>query len=345
MQLTKRSLVVVMLALVALLGSGTSSAKRAPAHRAAQRFLWGAWIGSQFTGGEPPWSWAAVTAFDARNAGGRPLSIVHWGVGTPWGHAFSDWLTPFNRVRRAHALSLVDMYTQGVSLRKLASGAYDSALRAWASGARRWGHPFLLRFDWEMNGKWFPWGTTPSNQNTPADYVAAWRHVHDVFTAAGATNVRWVWCPNSDPQRQMTNLASLFPGNAYVDWTCLDGYNRDAPWTSFSRIFGSTYRRIMKLAPGKPMILGEVASTGQGGDKARWITGMFHAIATRFRHIRGLVWYDKYGLPREGGPKDWPIEATTSASAAFSQGISAVLAKKCRRCLSVSRRRPSRPVP
>jgi hypothetical protein len=196
-----------------------------------------------------------------------------------------------------------------------------------------------------MNGKWFPWGTTPSNQNTPADYVAAWRHVHDVFTAAGATNVRWVWCPNSDPQRQMTNLASLFPGNAYVDWTCLDGYNRDAPWTSFSRIFGSTYRRIMKLAPGKPMILGEVASTGQGGDKARWITGMFHAIATRFRHIRGLVWYDKYGLPREGGPKDWPIEATTSASAAFSQGISAVLAKKCRRCLSVSRRRPSRPVP
>jgi hypothetical protein len=319
------------LALVALLCCGAAQGQASGAAPRAQRFLWGAWIGRQFTGSEPPWNWAAVKAFEARNAGGRPVSIVHWGVGTPWEHDFNDWLNPLNRARKEHALSLIDMYTRSVPLRELADGAYDTALRTWAVEAKRWGHRFLLRFDWEMNGGWFPWGTNGSSQNTPADYVAAWRHMHDIFSAAGATNVRWVWCPNVDPQQQMTSLAALYPGNAYVDWTCLDGYNRDDPWISFTKLFGDTYRRIVQLAPGKPMIIGEVASTGQGGNKAGWIRNMFRALATHFRHIRGLVWYDKYGLPTDGGPRDWPIELSPSASAAFSQGLRRVLAKPCRR--------------
>ena len=333
MRLTRNVLLIAALAVVALLGCVASTGHASAAAPRAQRFLWGAWIGKQFTGSEPPWNWAAVTAFEARNAGGRPVSIVHWGVGTPWDHDFNDWVNAFNRVRRAHALSLIDMYSRSVPLSSLAGGAYDSALRTWAVEAKQWGHPFLLRFDWEMNGGWFPWGTNArrSSRTTPADYVAAWRHMHDIFAAAGASNVRWVWCPNTDPQQQMTNLASIYPGNAYVDWTCLDGYNRDDPWISFTKLFASTYHRIMRLAPAKPMIVGEVASTGRGGSKAAWIKGMFHALPLRFRNIRGLVWYDKYGLPTDGGATDWPIELSRSASVAFSQGLRRVLAKTCPR--------------
>lgn len=311
---------IVTLALVVLLGSGAATAGRATVvSPRAHRFLWGAWIGRQFTGSEPPWSWQAVTEFESRNAAGKHVSVVHWGVGTLWDHDFSKWRDPLNRVQRAGAVSLVDTWTSSASLRAVADGTYDSGLRAWAHGASRWPHPFLLRFDWEMNGRWWPWGTTPSNQNTAADFVAAWRHVHDIFTAAGATNVRWVWCPNVDPNKMWTNLASLFPGRAYVDWTCLDGYNNDDPWMSFTKLFAASYRQIMRLAPTKPMIIGEVASTEHGGSKARWITDMFHALPRRFRHIRGLVWYDKYG---ESGTADWPIETSATSSAAFVEGIS-----------------------
>ncbi len=81
-----------------------------------------------------------------------------------------------------------------------------------------------MRFNWEMNGRWFPW-SEGVNGNKSGEYVTAWRHVHDIFTAVGANKVTWVWCPNIDPNRIFLDLASQYPGDEYVDWTCLDGYN------------------------------------------------------------------------------------------------------------------------
>ena len=107
-------------------------------------------------------------------------------------------------------------------------------------GAKAWGHPFFLRFDWEMNTNWFPAASTRTA--TAGEYVRMWRHVHDIFTQVGATNVTWVWCPNVEYRRLRQAAAELYPGDAYVDWTCLDGYNwgtnprRDA-WRSFTTVF------------------------------------------------------------------------------------------------------------
>ena len=330
MPLTRKMLIVGWLVLLALLGSA-AAADGGGAGRAqpvSQRFLWGAWIGKQFTGTEPPWSWQAVKDFETRNAGGRHVSLVHWGVGTPWEHNFNYWLSPLNRVRSSGALSLGDMETASASLRQIANGAYDTALRTWASQARNWGHPMLLRLDWEMNGGWEPWGTRSSSRNTPADFIAFWRLVHDIFTAAGASNVQWVWCPNTQPPRHaMTKLASLYPGSAYVDWTCLDGYNFGKPWTTFARLFGSSYHQVMRIAPTKPMLIGEIASTAHGGNKARWIRSMFRALATRFSAIDGLVWFDK-SAEVDGQSFDWPLETSRGASAAFNRGIRSTLARR-----------------
>jgi hypothetical protein len=83
----------------------------------------------------------------------------------------------------------------------------------------------------------------------------------------------------------------------------------------------------MRLAPTKPMIIGEVATTGQGRTKARWIRGMFHALATRFRGIHGLVWFDKQAMV-DNQLFDWPIETSKAASAAFNKGIRSTLARQ-----------------
>ena len=125
----------------------------------------------------------------------------------------------------------------------LIAGTYDAYIREFAEEARDWGHPFFLRFNWEMNGDWFPW-CEGVHGNAPGEYVAAWRHVHDIFTAVGATNATWVWCPYADTEKRLrADLRSLYPGDAYVDWTCLDGYNwgqnpvNPRPWRSFTEIF------------------------------------------------------------------------------------------------------------
>ncbi|MGA8365047.1 MAG: glycosyl hydrolase, partial [Solirubrobacteraceae bacterium] len=199
---------------------------------------------------------------------------------------------------------------------------YDSYIRSFAEAAREWGHPFFLRFNWEMNGNWFPWGQSV-NGNKPREVVAAWRHVHDIFTSVGATNATWVWCPYANPSQKFGSLSRLYPGASYVDWTCMDGYNWAAnpvnphPWRTFDQIFASTYLKITRrVAPRKPMILAEIASTGRAQAKATWITSMFRMLATKYRRIRGLVWFDQ----RERGLQ-WPIETSPAARRAFARGV------------------------
>jgi Glycosyl hydrolase family 26 len=324
-RMIRNVLIVSALALVvALVGRGASAHAQTSGGPQLPRFLWGAWIGDQFTGQQPPWDWNAVKAFEAKNTGGRHISALHWGVGTPWDHEFNYWRGALDIARNQGVISVVDMATNTVPLRTIANGGYDTALNKWATQAAAWGQPFLLRLDFEMNGRWFPWGTTQWNKNTPEDFVAAWRHIHQIFTADGATNVQWVWCPNIALHHKNPLFVRNYPGDNYVDWTCLDGYNFNNPWVSFKQVYEWSYKQLVKLAPSKPMLIGETGSTEHGGSKALWIHNMFDGFATRFRHIHGLLWYDVNGI------RAWPIETSKSSSAAFSKGIASTLGRFCR---------------
>jgi hypothetical protein len=285
---------------------------------------WGAWIGKQFTGSEAPWDWNAVTAFQTRNAGSRKIGVVHWS--SPFSSAGGcggncNFATGTFQLAADHgAIPFFSWANSGIADRDVAAGAWDAYIRSWATAAKTWGKPFFLRYSWEMNGNWFPWGVG-NNGTTAAEYVAMWRHVHDIFTSVGAANAKWVWCPNIDPGKKFAPLASLYPGDAYVDWTCLDGYNGNTPWTSFADLFGSTYDQVTtQIAPTKPMIVGEVGTTETGGSKAQWIADMFTALPVRFPQVKGVLWFDKNEIG-PGNYTDWPIESSASASSAFAAGL------------------------
>jgi len=295
---------------------------------------WGAWIGSQLTGSEAPWDMSAVTKFEAMT--GKGISLLEFSspfsdCGTSPCTPYSFPTTPFEDIRAHGAIPVFSWSSQSIpssthepafQLADIIDGRYDSYIRSFAVAAREWGHPFFLRFDWEMNGDWFPWSER-TNGNGPGQYVAAWRHVHDIFTAVGATNATWVWCPYVDPGATLQPLSQLYPGNAYVDWTCLDGYNwgpdakRAEPWRSFATLFRSSYRQITEtIAPTKPMLIAETASSEKGGSKAAWIEAMFAALPVQFPRVRGLIWFENVS---EG--MDWPIETSAASREAFAAGI------------------------
>ena len=73
-------------------------------------------------------------------------------------------------------------------LAAIAAGKYDTYLREEAARFASVDGPLVVRFGHEMNGDWYPWGVAAPG-NTAADFIAAYRHVHDVVTAAGAANV------------------------------------------------------------------------------------------------------------------------------------------------------------
>jgi len=299
-----------------------------------QPLYWGATIGSQLTGAQAPWDMSAVSKFEELTR--KPLSLVQFFQ--PFADcgsspcSFYDFPTsPMESIRQHGAIPVLSWSSQSIpsslnepefQLSDVIEGRYDSFISKFAGEAARWGHPFFLRFDWEMNGNWFPW-SEGVNGNNPGEFVTAWRHVHDLFAAAGAGNVSWVWCPNVDPGQSLQSLSSLYPGDAYVDWTGLDGYNwgpdASSPreWKSFDQLFSSTYDEIVEgVGSSKPMMIGEVGSSEHGGSKASWIEDMFAQVPADYPQIRALLWFDKFD-----DNMDWPIETSGSAAAAFADGV------------------------
>ncbi|HEV7399289.1 MAG TPA: glycosyl hydrolase [Solirubrobacterales bacterium] len=306
----------------------------AEAEKASSSIYWGATIGDQLTGTQAPWDMSAVSKF--AGLAGKPLSLVN--VFVPFANcpptpcSFYKFAPQMmESIREYGAIPLYSWSSQSIpssleepdfQLSDVTSGTYDSYIRSFAEEAREWGHPFFLRFDWEMNGGWFPWAEG-ANGNQPGEFVAAWRHVHDIFTAVGASNVNWVWCPNIDPDGIFQNLGPLYPGDEYVDWTGLDGYNwgtnlaKPDRWRSFDELYGSTYRQIADtIAPSKPLLIGEMSSTEYGGSKADWIRDTLAKIPANYPKIGGLLWFDTYIEDM-----DWPIESSSAAASAFAEGI------------------------
>ena len=163
-------------------------------------------------------------------------------------------------------MSLVGMLTGTVPLKDIASGKYDTQLKTWLQQAAAWGHPFFLLLDPEMNGTWASY-SPGKNGNTAADFVNMWRHFHDLAVQAGATNITWVWCPNVDPAGLYTPYSQLYPGDAYVDWTGFNGFNKDGK-SSFSWLFGSSYNTLRQIAPTKPILISETGAEETVGNKA-----------------------------------------------------------------------------
>lgn len=193
-------------------------------------------------------------------------------------------------------------------------GIADSYVRQFASAAAAWGKPFYLRFAWEMNN-FGPWAVG-QNGNTAADFVAMWQHVHDIFVQQGATNVRWYWCPNGVGDPRQASISSVYPGDNYVDVVGFDAYNWGttqswSSWGSLYSIYSPTYEELTALT-NKPIIVGETASTEQGGSKAQWITqGFLTDLPAQFPRIIGLIWFD------DG--TDWDVNSSASSLAAYQQ--------------------------
>ena len=196
--------------------------------------------------------------------------------------------TPFITLEPWSLVSQEDQASQPqYSLARIASGAYDKDLRRIASVVAGFHSTVYLRFAHEMNGNWYPWGSRV-NGNQPADYVRAWRHVHDVFAATGAENARWVWSPDAEPGSTPVALQPLYPGDAYVDYVGLTAYGHTKMQPTANDTLEPALQQIEEISP-RPVILSEIGADGPG--KAAWMESLGQLVRADPR-IRGFVWFN-----------------------------------------------------
>jgi len=239
---------------------------------------------------------APIAELDAVAARGA-TSIITW---EPWG-----WGSGVNQPAFASD--------------RITAGDFDAYLASWGTALAAWGKPVTLRYAHEANGNWYPWADA-ANGNSPGDYVAAWRHVHDVVTGAGASNVSWLWSPNV-PYTGSTPLTGLYPGAGYVDAVGLDGYNWGtsaswSTWTSPSALFGPGLVQLRTIAPGIPILIAETASAEAGGSKADWNTALVGYLAAQ-PDVTGFVWF------HHNKETDWRIDSSTESAAALRVALAA----------------------
>jgi hypothetical protein len=205
-----------------------------------------------------------------------------------------------------------------MSLDELAAGNYDSYLHKAAALAKTLPFEVMIRFGHEMNGDWYGWSGNPTG------YVNAWRHVVGVFRQDGATNVKWVWSPNVEYNGSYP-FTSYFPGDSWVDYVALDGYNWGTAgqgpdrWESLYEVFASSYAKITQLSS-KPVIIAETSSSEAGGNKADWIRdGFLKTIPQKFPRVSAVLWFDR------NAEEDWRINTSSAALAAYREVVASTL--------------------
>jgi hypothetical protein len=289
------------------------------AARAAGDVRFGTW-----SPGEPYWT--TLTGVDTLQAQtGRDVEIVNWYQN--WGGG--SWISSVQPhvVKAVTDSGRTPLLTwepwdpaAGVEqpayrLARIADGTYDAYMASFARGLRDLGSTVYLRPMHEMNGTWYPWAGGV-NANTPAEYGQAWRRMHDVFAAEGATNVRFVWSPNNIDMSSARPMEAFYPGASYVDVLAVDGYNwgSTAPefggWQTFSQVFQNAYDRLKALGP-QPIWIAEVGAAPEGGDKPAWIRDMW-ARAAQMDRLAAIVWFN------ENKERDWRANPTALVAAAFS---------------------------
>ena len=186
------------------------------------------------------------------------------------------------------------------SLASINSGDYDGWIDTQADLIANFPDTICyIRFAHEMNGNWFPWG------KQPAAYRAAFARVAQRVRSR-APNARMMWCPNVG----WPTIRDYYPGDAYVDWLAIDGYNFDGN-LSPTDVFANTYDQVAALSASKPMMIPETASTEYAG-KPNWITTLYtDAIPNRMPRVKAVAWFD---LLKE---RDWRVNSSQAALDAY----------------------------
>jgi hypothetical protein len=187
-----------------------------------------------------------------------------------------DWVSRGKLLHIAIAARDFSNATRGdIRWKQVADGEFDTSLLAQANGVASLKVPVFMTFEQEASQK-----QKLAALGTPADFKAAWRHLHDLYVRAGTTNAVWTWVMTGSDDN-LTSAGQLWPGNDYVDWISWNVYNQSGckgnriamdKFISFQDKMLIFYNWMKAQGPGlgidtsKPVMISETGSAQYQGD-------------------------------------------------------------------------------
>lgn len=235
----------------------------------------------------------------AANMGLKP--VITW---EPWKRQFEDPTAD----QPTYSLDTID------------EGEHDEYIRSWARGIRSVGIPIVLRFAHEHSTEpgtksWYPW------QGDPDGYQAAFRRIANLFREEGAEEVEFLW----SAMWLDSWAAEYYPGDDVVDWVGTTILNHGsgaeaswAEWRTFDDLFGPQYQAALRW--GKPIMVTELATAEQGGDKAAWLRDCFSSLEESYPLVEAVLLFEVES-DREWPEINWSIASSEESLIAVKQAI------------------------
>jgi len=149
-----------------------------------------------------------------------------------------------------------------------------------------------------MNGFWESYG------ETPVAFINAYRRIFNIFYREGVTrnSIYWSFAPNG--WSSSYKMEKYYPGDQYVDVVAYSTYNfgycdiTDWPkWQNANALHRPYIDEIKKLAPFKPIIVSQIASTSETekgynlNEKNQWLLENYHYLAS-VKSVIGVLYFN-----------------------------------------------------
>jgi Glycosyl hydrolase family 26 len=265
------------------------------------------------------WDGGLAQAFNREAMFGRKFDILGAMYNAPRGECFNTIPFSDGKPRRivAHGAIPIVHYRLGFTLDEINAGRADSCLRRFGRRVRNFDRRVFLRLYHEFNGDWMPYS------GCGLKFIKAWRRSVALVRHQGAKKGVWIWNP-SEGYRECA--FDSYPGNRWVDWVAVDGYNFakttswcgfQRGWCQFAQIFRHTPRVALHDVYGrrKPFMIAETGSVEDASRpqrKANWHRNALASIKRNFRHLKAFIYMD---LKLDGF--DWRLNSSPSSLDGF----------------------------
>lgn len=267
---------------------------------------------------------------DYTNLAGKTTTWVHFSNNWYRSHEFptetATWIRNAGSIPYIRLMLRSEIKFEGIepvyTLQNIIDGVFDDSLHSWCLGARNFGNSILVEYGTEINSDSFPWSGVangggekngygdPALPDGPERFQDAYRHIIQICRDAGATNITWVFHVDAEdsPDAAWNKIEYYYPGDEWIDWIGISVYGTHTPLDLYYNIFrvsmDKIHPRILKLAPGKPIIIAEFGSAKNNPfvDQVKWTSAALTDITSfRYQNLIGFSWWNE-AWKNDGNP-------------------------------------------